>query len=143
MSKLEDLKLIFLASTKEKSGLSPIAQFWEHAAEFWKTVPEECFEFFISKIISKKDPAFVSFIKIKHLIEDIETIVNVKNQQASNEVGMIMKNEKEKWDNPKDLLVSTLILKIRTKLYNKYSQGWQAFKYLDQDSDGSITFPEF
>ena len=72
----------------------------------------------------------------------MEKISN-KSQLTSNEVDMCLKTERKKREHPKDLLISSLLQRIKTKLYNKYSHGWQAFKFLDVDQDGKVTFPEF
>lgn len=141
-SKLVQLKLIFLASTAEESGLAPVEVFKFNAREIEKLIDENDFEYIISQITSKKDSSQVSFFKIKSFIEDIGTI-SKQNQQQSSFMNDVMKEEDQPRAPPSDPIIANLIAKMFHKLEEKYTTIRQAYKMFDTDNSTNVSYKEF
>jgi len=55
-----------------------------------KVLGEEDFGLIMNKITSIQNPEYVSFIKIKHFLEDIENSIALSNMNQSSGVNLVM-----------------------------------------------------
>ena len=99
----------------------------------------------MNKITSIQNPEYVSFIKIKHFLEDIENSIALSNMNQSSGVNLVMQRIESIGPNDvnQDALTSSLIKKIDKKILEKFKTSRQAFKFFDYDQNGVVTYGEF
>jgi hypothetical protein len=82
-----------------------------------------------------KNPDYISFIKIKHFLEDVDNALALSNMNQSSGVNQIMTRPESLSlnDQNQDFVTASLIKKIDKKIAEKFKTSRQAFKFFDYD----------